>query len=48
MTCFGVVDALGDRGTIIHCDFAANVDGGGAGLCKLSTGAEFRMQFGRD
>lgn len=42
----GVADMLGPRGTTAHCEFANNnFNGHGNGVCRLSTGAVYRMQY---
>jgi hypothetical protein len=42
----GVADMVGPKGTTAHCEFANNnMVGHGNGICRLSTGAEYRMQY---
>ena len=42
----GVADMIGPKGTTAHCEFANNnFSGHGSGACRLSSGAEYRMQY---
>jgi len=42
----GVADMIGPKGTTAHCEFMNNNLGGhGNGVCRLSNGADYRMQY---
>jgi hypothetical protein len=42
----GVADMIGPKGTTAHCEFRNNNLGGhGNGVCLLSNGASYRMQY---
>ena len=42
---FGVVNLIGDSGTIMDCEYIYNSSGGGIGACKTDKGALYKMQI---
>ena len=40
-----VISAVGDRGTIMNCEGAADIGGHGSGLCQTSKGMKYRVMF---
>lgn len=46
MSSGAVADAIGPKGTTIHCEVVnGNYTGHGNGVCKLSNGALYRIQY---
>jgi hypothetical protein len=42
----GQASLYGNRGTIVHCEFANNnITGHGYGTCETSSGARYRMEY---
>lgn len=40
-----VIGAVGDRGTIINCEGAADLGGHGSGVCQTNKGSKYRIMF---
>ncbi len=41
----GMVNVLGNQGTVIECEYVYNNSGGGIGACKTDKGALYKMQI---
>ena len=41
----GIISLFGNRGTSMQCEYFVNRSGGGAGACKSSRGALYRLHF---
>jgi hypothetical protein len=40
-----VISATGERGTILNCEGAADIDGHGSGICETNKGHRYRVMF---